>query len=265
MALVGQPPAGRRHVHRRQGRRRTTDSRRSTPATGALDPYVNIQLTGHHNYGRVARRGERPRRRDLDRRLARPDPRDRRRQLHQAADGAASYTRDQIVNINLRRDVRDRRPELEHQRLHTRLLLLAPTTPTSATSAGRRTAPTSSFGDRRLHGGSFQDCDSASRFDASSTGSTSSPPGSTTPAPTRCYSVAVTSSAVYVGGHYRWLNNPYGQDRPAAGAVPRPGLAALDPANGVPLSWNPGRNPRGHGAEVVYATATGVWVGSDTD
>src|SRR5947199_264246 len=26
-----------------------------------------------------------------------------------------------------------------------------------------------------------------------------------------------------------------------------------------------GRNPRGHGAEVVYATAAGIWVGSDTD
>ena len=33
----------------------------------------------------------------------------------------------------------------------------------------------------------------------------------------------------------------------------------------MPLSWNPGRNPRGHGAEVVYATAAGIWVGSDTD
>jgi len=35
--------------------------------------------------------------------------------------------------------------------------------------------------------------------------------------------------------------------------------------NGLPLSWNPGRNARGHGAEVVYATQSGVWVGSDTD
>jgi len=46
--------------------------------------------------------------------------------------------------------------------------------------------------------------------------------------------------------------------------VPRPGLAALDPVNGVPLSWNPGRNPRGHGAEALLATASGLWVGSDT-
>jgi putative cell wall-binding protein len=61
------------------------------------------------------------------------------------------------------------------------------------------------------------------------------------------------------------MNNPLGQDSPGAGAVPRPGLAALDPASGVPLNWNPGRNPRGGGAAALLATPTGLWVGSDTD
>jgi PKD repeat protein len=111
----------------------------------------------------------------------------------------------------------------------------------------------------------FQDCDSASRFNASSTGLTVTPAWVDFTGTDSVYSVGVTSSAVYIGGHYRWLNNPYGQDNSKAGAVARPGLAALDPANGVPLSWNPGRNPRGHGAEVVYATSQGIWVGSDTD
>ena len=52
---------------------------------------------------------------------------------------------------------------------------------------------------------------------------------------------------------------------PGGGAVPRPGLAGVDPDVGLPLSWNPGRNPRGVGAEAVYVTDAGLWVGSDTD
>jgi hypothetical protein len=76
--------------------------------------------------------------------------------------------------------------------------------------------------------------------------------------------IEVTRSAVYVGGHMRWMNNPLARGRAGGGAVPREGIAALDPVNGLPLSWNPGRS-RGVGAQALFATAQGLWVGSDTN
>ena len=74
------------------------------------------------------------------------------------------------------------------------------------------------------------------------------------------WGVEVTESAVYVGGHQRWMNNPNGADSAGQGSVPRPGLVALDPQTGVPLKWNPGRNPRGEAAYEIYETDAGVWV-----
>ncbi len=78
-------------------------------------------------------------------------------------------------------------------------------------------------------------------------------------------SVTISDSAVYVGGHMRWMNNTFGANTPGPGAVPRPSLAALNPTDGMPLAWNPGRHPRGFGVSVLQLTPAGLFVGSDTD
>jgi PKD domain/Domain of unknown function (DUF5122) beta-propeller len=106
-------------------------------------------------------------------------------------------------------------------------------------------------------------CDTSSRWESGRSGSNQEPTWVDYTGGDTTYGVAVTGSAVYVGGHMRWQNNPFQGDHAGPGAVAREGIAALDPLNGLPLSWNPGR-AKGVGAEALYATATGLWVGSDT-
>lgn len=76
--------------------------------------------------------------------------------------------------------------------------------------------------------------------------------------------VEATDAAIYMGGHFRWMNNPYGNDSAGPGAVRRMGIAALDPRNGMPLNWNPTRK-RGWGVWGFTADEHGLWVGHDTD
>lgn len=113
-------------------------------------------------------------------------------------------------------------------------------------------------------------CDTVARFELGGTGHDIKPTWVDMSGGDSFTGVAVTDAAVYVGGHPRWLNNPYnngtGKDATAGiGSVPRPGIAALDPVNGLPLSWNPGREPRGLGVLAFLATPEGLWIGSDTD
>jgi hypothetical protein len=78
------------------------------------------------------------------------------------------------------------------------------------------------------------------------------------------HSVTVSSNAVYVGGHNRWLDNPLGRDSCGTGCASRPGIGAISPTTGKALSWNPTRT-RGIGAKELLLTSAGLWVGSDTN
>jgi hypothetical protein len=106
-------------------------------------------------------------------------------------------------------------------------------------------------------------CDTASRWDANASGTDIQPIWSQSSGSDSFFAVADTGAAVYAVGHPRWANNPNGSDAQAGGAVARPSLMALDTVNGMPLKWNPGREPRGAGIMAVLATPAGLWLGYD--
>ena len=108
-------------------------------------------------------------------------------------------------------------------------------------------------------------CDTVTRWETSGSGQDVQPTWMASSGSDSFFSVAIVGPVIYGAGHPRWLNNPLASDNKGAGATPRPGIVALDPANGMPLTWNPGREPRGHGTQGMLATAAGLWIGSDTD
>jgi hypothetical protein len=107
-------------------------------------------------------------------------------------------------------------------------------------------------------------CDSAARFELAGTG-LHKPTWVNYTGGDSLYSVSATGSAIYVGGHQRWMDNPQGHESKGPGAVDRSGIAAIDPISGKATDWNPGRKPRGVGARALLATPYGLLVGSDTE
>ena len=107
----------------------------------------------------------------------------------------------------------------------------------------------------------YQLCDSASRFETDNLNPTQ-PTWINYTGGDSLKSVAVTGAAVYVQGHSRWLDNPFGRDSAGAGAVSRPGGGAINPVTGLALPWNPVM-PQQAGGFQILPTATGVWFATD--
>jgi PKD repeat protein len=107
-------------------------------------------------------------------------------------------------------------------------------------------------------------CDGIARWETATSGANQQPTWVDYTGGDTLWSVAAGGEAVYAGGHFRWFNNPFRSDSAGQGAVAREGIAALDPRNGLPLTWNPGRE-RGIGAFALHATNRGLYVGSDTE
>ena len=103
-------------------------------------------------------------------------------------------------------------------------------------------------------------CDSAARFETSNLSPTKPTWINYTGGDT-IHSVTVTTAAVYIQGHMRWVSSTgsgcFGS------CVARPGIAALAPATGAALDWNPGKD-RGVGGKDLLLTSAGLWVASDT-
>ena len=84
------------------------------------------------------------------------------------------------------------------------------------------------------------------------------------------YEVVSTGHAVYIGGHFEFLdndsNNGGNGNRAGRGSSQRAGLAALDPLNGLTLrDWQSDRNPRGLGVFAMISEDEGLYFGDDTD
>ena len=78
------------------------------------------------------------------------------------------------------------------------------------------------------------------------------------------WSVLASGAAVYVQGHFRWLDNPEGRDSAGPGAVKRRGIGAIDPTTGKALDWNPDK-PARRGGRALVDDDRGLWIGSDSE
>ncbi len=240
--------------------------------TGAVDPYLSVQLAGHHNYGVNCTPGNGCAFSPIGASKLAVSPDGTQLMVIGNFTSADGLGRDQVTRIALTMASATVDPGWQTSLYHPACYAFA------FDSYIRDVAfsPDGSYFVIVATGGGGQPspatggCDAAARFETVAQGSNLQPTWLDFTGNDTLFSVAVTASAVYVGGHQRWLNNANGSDFAGGGSVARPGIAALDPVNGLPFSWNPGRNPRGARVEVLYpsppgASPAGLWVGGDTN
>lgn len=226
--------------------------------TGAIDPYMGVQLYGHHNWTGLPGQAKG----GVGAKAFAVAPAGDRMVVVGNFTTADGKPRDQAVMIDLGSDAAS-----VDTWATSRYSAACSYTSFDSWIRGVDFSPDGSYfaivGTGGPHNGTL--CDSGARWKTAASGDGLEPTWVDWTGGDSLYSVAITGGAIYVGGHQRWMNNPSGHDSPGPGAVPRPGIAALNPGNGLPIAWNPGRHPRGAGAYAMFATEDGLYVGSDTE
>jgi hypothetical protein len=115
-------------------------------------------------------------------------------------------------------------------------------------------------------------CDTLARFETTTRGSGLDATWTDLTGNDTITSVNATDGVIYLGGHFRWLNNPGASDIDGPGAVDRLGVAATDPSNGMPINWNPRRSGApsgttawGSAVPVIWRGDDGIYIGQNSD
>ncbi|MDN5546761.1 MAG: malectin, partial [Rhodococcus sp. (in: high G+C Gram-positive bacteria)] len=227
--------------------------------TGARDPFMQIQLTENHNYTGLpgqARAG-------VGARMIAVTPQGDQMAVIGNFRKADGIERRQMALVDLTGTTAQVRADWKTNRL-------APSCFSGAFDTyvrGLDVSPDGTYFVVAATGGPNPGtlCDTVTKWEVERTGQDVQPEWIDDTGGDTLLSAVASGEAVYTGGHQRWMNNAGGRDFPTGGAVPRPGLGAVDAENGVPLAWNPGRQPRGVGAEAAKVTDSGLWIGSDTE
>lgn len=246
------------------------------PGTGAVTPYLTVPVSGHHNYGHVSA-AELAALPFPGLKVAKGNPGVARIAINPQGtrlvaignfDTVGGLARDQIAMIDLGTTGASIDAGWKTNRFSDACFWFTFDSwmrDVDFSPDGSYFAVATAGGHDFLLPEAATTCDTITRWNTDATGQDLQPAWMASSGSDSFFSVAITGTTVYGAGHPRWMNNPLASDNKGGGAVARPGIVALDPVNGIPLRWNPGREPRGHGTQGMLATSTGLWIGSDTD